>query len=153
MLSCYFFHSLDWFIKTDNLFHYVAHNNLFTYDVYIKKQTKLSRISFLCSFSFSLSSYFSPQFSQSLHFIFEVHMLVPVISIMHFSRRLKFESDKSNYRPERSCGKVMFLHLSVIFHGGVCHTSPGQTSPPPAQCMLGYGQQAGSLHPTGIHSC
>ena len=90
MLSCYFFHSLDWFIKADHLFHYVEHNNLFTYDAYIKKQTKLSRISFLCSFSFSLSSYFSPQFSQSLHFIFEVHMLVPVISIMHFSRRLKF---------------------------------------------------------------
>ena len=25
--------------------------------------------------------------------------------------------------------------------------------PPPAQCMLGYGQQAGSTHPTGMHSC
>ena len=46
-------------------------------------------------------------------------------------------------------------------------TSPGQvhpwagtplgryTSHPPAmhQCMLGYGQQAGSTHPTGMHSC
>ena len=30
MLSCYFFHSLDWFMKTDHLFHYVTHNNLFT---------------------------------------------------------------------------------------------------------------------------
>ena len=28
---------------------------------------------------------------------------------------------------------------------------PGQT--PPAQCILGYGQQAGSTHPTGMHSC
>ena len=31
------------------------------------------------------------------------------------------------YRPQRSCGKVMFLHLSVshsIHGGGVCHTSP-----------------------------
>ena len=28
---------------------------------------------------------------------------------------------------------------------------PGQT--PPAQCILGYGQQAGSTHPTGLHSC
>ena len=27
----------------------------------------------------------------------------------------------------------------------------GQT-PPPAQCMLGYGQQAGDTHPIGIHS-
>ena len=24
---------------------------------------------------------------------------------------------------------------------------------PPGQCMLGYGQQAGSMHPTGMHSC
>ena len=24
---------------------------------------------------------------------------------------------------------------------------------PPVQCMLGYGQQAGSTHPTGMHSC
>ena len=52
----------------------------------------------------------------------------------------------------------MFLHLSVIlFTGGVCHTSPGQTPlarhPPPAQSMLGYGQQVGSTHPTGMQSC
>ena len=37
------------------------------------------------------------------------------------------------YRPQRSCGKVMFLHLSVILF---CHTPPGRH--PPAQCMLGY---------------
>ena len=24
---------------------------------------------------------------------------------------------------------------------------------PPAQCVLGYGQQAGDTHPTGMHSC
>ena len=24
---------------------------------------------------------------------------------------------------------------------------------PPAQCMLGCGQQAGGTHPTGMHSC
>ena len=24
---------------------------------------------------------------------------------------------------------------------------------PPGQCMLGYGQQAGGTHPTGMHSC
>ena len=64
----------------------------------------------------------------------------------------------------------MFLHLSVIlFGGGVSATDrhPRQTPPwedtplcpvhagiqPPAQCMLGYGQQAGDTHPTGIHSC
>ena len=45
------------------------------------------------------------------------------------------------------------------------HPSPdtpwADTSPPnafwdthsPAQCMLGYSQQAGSTHPTGMHSC
>ena len=34
---------------------------------------------------------------------------------------------------------------------------PGQTHPsdrhPPAQCMLGYGQQADGTHPTGMQSC
>ena len=33
----------------------------------------------------------------------------------------------------------------------------GQVHPParytPWQCMLGYGQQAGGTHPTGMHSC
>ena len=24
---------------------------------------------------------------------------------------------------------------------------------PPVQCMLGYGQQVGGMHPTGMHSC
>ena len=53
----------------------------------------------------------------------------------------------------------MFLHLSVIlFRGGVYHTPPLGRQPPgeatlPAQCMLGYGQQAGGTHPTGMHSC
>ena len=41
-------------------------------------------------------------------------------------------------------------------------TPPGQTPPgqtPPwadplsAQCLLGYGQQAGGMHPTGMHTC
>ena len=37
-------------------------------------------------------------------------------------------------------------------------TSPGQVHPPGRytprpQCMLGYGQQAGGTHPTGMHSC
>ena len=98
---------------------------------------------------------------------------------------------KYYYRPQRSCGKVMFLHLSVILSRGgqgVCHTHPwadtpwadtpspwadtlpgqrplarhplgihppGHTPPgqtPPGQCMLGYGQQAGGTHPTGMQS-
>ena len=57
--------------------------------------------------------------------------------------------------PPASCGKVMFLHLSVILPTGGSVT-PEQTPPwadnPPAQCMLGYGQQAGGTH-TGIHYC
>ena len=91
--------------------------------------------------------------------------------------------DLPYYRPQRSYSKVMFLHLSVIlFTGGVSASSPGQVpwadtplgrhplwadtptpgqTPPaqyilihtPSQCMLGYGQQAGGTHPTGMHSC
>ena len=51
---------------------------------------------------------------------------------------------KLNYRPQRNCGKIMFLHLSVILFtggGGVWQTPPqadtprqtppGQTPPPP----------------------
>ena len=67
-----------------------------------------------------------------------------------------------NYRPQQSCGKVMFLHLSVIlFTWAWADTPPGQTPPsrhppadtppadtPPAQCMLGYDQQVGGTHPT-----
>ena len=35
-----------------------------------------------------------------------------------------------HYRPQRSCGKVMFLHLSVIlFTGGVADTPQEQTPP------------------------
>ena len=54
--------------------------------------------------------------------------------------------------------------MSAPLHAGI-HTprpdtpqadTPRQTPPladTPAQCMLGYGQQAGSTHPTGMHSC
>ena len=30
---------------------------------------------------------------------------------------------------------------------------PRAGTPSPRQCMLGYGQQAGGTHPTGMHSC
>ena len=48
------------------------------------------------------------------------------------------------YRPQRSCGKVMFLHLSVIlFTGG----RAWHARPPPIWSMSGrYG-------PTGMHPC
>ena len=32
-------------------------------------------------------------------------------------------------------------------------TPPRETPTPPAQCMLGYGQQAGGTHLTGMQSC
>ena len=67
----------------------------------------------------------------------------------------------------------MFLQVSVCpLDGGVCPIASWDTSPwtdtprqtpsPCAvhagiqsivQCMLGYGQQAGGTHPTGMHSC
>ena len=68
---------------------------------------------------------------------------------------------------KRSCGKVMFLHLSVSHsvHRGGClpqcmlgynppgktpprHHSPGQKSPP-----LQTATAADATHPTGMHSC
>ena len=60
------------------------------------------------------------------------------------------------YRPQRSCGKVIFLHLSgnhsVHRGGGVCHTPlpPGrhlQADPPRAATA------ADGTHPTGMLSC
>ena len=85
------------------------------------------------------------------------------------------------YRPQTNFAKVMFLQVSVCLSTGGClpytradtpwADTPqplGQTPPwadtpplssacwdthPPAQCMLGYGLQAGAKHPTGMHSC
>ena len=38
------------------------------------------------------------------------------------------------YRPKRSCGKVMFLHVSVIlFTGGLCQGDPPPDRDPPGQ--------------------
>ena len=70
------------------------------------------------------------------------------------------------YRPQRSCGKVMVLHMCVILFtrgGGVVsdidphshwQTPPRQTplgqtpTPPPVTATV-----ADSTHPTGMHSC
>ena len=51
--------------------------------------------------------------------------------------------------------KFMFSQVSVCPQG-VCaplHVGRHPPADPPVQCMLGYGQQAGSTHPTGMHSC
>ena len=44
------------------------------------------------------------------------------------------------------------LHAGIHPPGTRGRHPPGQT-PPPAQCMLGYGREAGGTHPTGMHSC
>ena len=70
------------------------------------------------------------------------------------------------YRPQRSCGKVMFLHLSVshsIYRGVSGRHSPGGHRPgrhprfkshlcrsPPLKQMT---TAADGTHPTGIHFC
>ena len=52
----------------------------------------------------------------------------------------------------------VFTPVYHSVHRGVCHTPPwadiplGQT-PPPVQCMLGYGQHTGGTHSTGMQSC
>ena len=85
-----------------------------------------------------------------------------VHSHLRFTTRLRLCTHF--YHPQQSYGKVMFYTcLSFCSQGGVCNTllsrhppTPEQTPPgqtPPMQCMLGYGQQAGGTHPTGMHSC
>ena len=39
--------------------------------------------------------------------------------------------------------------MSAPLHAGI---HPWADTPP-AQCKLGYSQQAGGMHPTGMHSC
>ena len=71
------------------------------------------------------------------------------------------------YRPQRSCGKVMFSQASVIlFAGGVSQHALGQNPPPdrhpPVKHRPHLGRQhrpppptttaADGTHPTGIHS-
>ena len=94
---------------------------------------------------------------------------------MTFYLICRFRSDNMHvYRPQTKFVKVMFSQVSVCPWGaGILHTplplgrhtslldTPwADTSPPsacwdthlPAQCMLGYSPQAGSTHPTGMHS-
>ena len=43
------------------------------------------------------------------------------------------------------------LHTDI--HTPQWTDTPLHRPPAPGQCMLGYGQQAGGTHPTGMHSC
>ena len=61
-----------------------------------------------------------------------------------------------NYRPQRSCGKVMFLHLSVIlFTGGMADTALGRYSPSrhPPLPLKQTATTADGTNPTGMHCC
>ena len=50
---------------------------------------------------------------------------------------------------KRSCGKVMFLHLSVVlFHGIV-----GRQTPPLSRRQTLPDTMAGDTHPIGMHTC
>ena len=42
------------------------------------------------------------------------------------------------------------MHHRSHDHGGLL---PGGLGRPPESDTMGYGQQAGSMHPTGMHSC
>ena len=65
------------------------------------------------------------------------------------------------YRPQRSWGKVMFLHVSVVLftvrgglpQGMLGYHPPIADTPPRAVHVGRCEQQAGGTHPTGMHSC
>ena len=73
----------------------------------------------------------------------------------------------SNYRPQRSWGKVIFSQASVILFTGegglpqcmLGYHPPDQTPPPHQAHPHGaehtgrYGQRAGGMHRTGMQSC
>ena len=64
------------------------------------------------------------------------------------------------YRPKRSCGKIMFLHVSVILStGGGVWQPPSRQTPfradpsPQPDTPPEMATAADGTHPTGIHSC
>ena len=76
-------------------------------------------------------------------------VLIVIVTLQHY------------YRPLRSCGKVMFSHLSVSHsvHKGMSapvHVGihpPGQTTPPlPVHAGIHMVAAADGTHPTGMHS-
>ena len=64
-------------------------------------------------------------------------------NIYLFSRNRSFQGLFYHYRPQRSCGKVMFTQASVTVHGECL------ADPPPQQTATA----ADGTHPTGMHSC
>ena len=62
---------------------------------------------------------------------------------------------EDNYRPQRSCGKVMFLHVSVILSTGGLPLVPGRSAPGPGGGLLlgrhTHPLSLGRHHPQGRH--
>ena len=96
---------------------------------------------------------------------FQMLVEISAILVSSLSSEYLFSNSKVITVRKRSCGKVMFLHLSVILSTGGClpqcmlrHTHPGQTPPPPswADSPPPPQQMATAVdgtHPTGMHSC
>ena len=59
---------------------------------------------------------------------------------------------KNNYRPQRSWGKVMFIHLFVILSTGGSAIHPLGRHPP-CEVHAGIRSISGRTHPTGMQSC
>ena len=64
------------------------------------------------------------------------------------------------YRPQRSCGKVMFYTCVSFCSQGGADPPPRSKHPPPPSptrtprsACWEIGQQAGGTHPTGMHTC
>ena len=83
------------------------------------------------------------------------------LRFLHINRHCFWSYFKNLYTiflpPTTKLGKGYVLHLSVILFTGGSATHP-RADPLtrhllPAQCMLGYSQQVGSTHPTGMQSC
>ena len=62
---------------------------------------------------------------------------------------IEHELEQSYYRPQRSCGKVLFLHLSMIlFKRGGSGRYPPLGRPPPETVTAADD----GTHPTGMHN-
>ena len=84
-----------------------------------------------------------------------------MVSTQNATLPMTLELDSVNYRPQSSCGKVVFTGVCHSVHGGVSQHALGQT-PPWADNPLGRqppvrhpptATAADSTHPTGMHSC
>ena len=74
-------------------------------------------------------TYTAQQWSACMHQISKISCWTRI-----YYEAVALPRDKPSYRPQRSWGKVMFLHVSVIlFRGGLAHCMLGYTHPPREQ--------------------